>query len=173
MSAKQRSSSASSLLPPKARLLLPSTPLTAKTPAPNAVTAPTISTPLATPSRTTLHVETRKRTEQAIITKTEEGEEGVPPLPPLTLSQSCSTLDGERNKIPSTPVLTSLSTRRHSTSSTSIAAVDSTPLKLSTLPLQQQSQQTTISSALPISSSQKPPIKKDASKFFKEMLKKS
>jgi hypothetical protein len=173
VSTKPRSSSASSLLPPKARLLLPSTPLTAKTPAPNAVTAPTISTPLTTPSRTSVLVSTRKTTEQEITTKTEEGKEGVLPLPPSTLSQSHSTLDSERNKIPSTPVLTTVSTRRHSTSSTSKAAVDSTPSKLSTLSLQQQSQQTTSSNNLPISSSQKPPLKKDASKFFKEMLKKS
>jgi hypothetical protein len=64
------------------------------------------------------------------------------------------------------------SSRRHSTSSVDIpvASTPSRPPPPSIATLQQPNTSTAISST---PGSQKPPIKKDAAKFFKEMLKKT
>ena len=198
--AKPRSSSASSLLQPSSSARPPSTPMSAKTPAPPktiaAISANSI-TPLSTPAKASVplamnNIASTPIAPRSSILSTSSGKAGiVMPFSSSSLTptlvcgnkdnvssiiSSSSSLHPASNVSLSAPVSMSSSSRRHSTSSavdmvsssSSSSAVASTPSRPTTI---DPAVNTAVSSSTP--SSQKPPLKKDAAKFFKEMLKKS
>lgn len=194
---KPRSSSASSLLQPSSSARPPSTPMSVKTPAPPKVGAdPTISSSLlaATPSKRDIPIPlssinnapTPLPSRSSIISSSSKidsmssssltaGKGGDEMISADTANKSGTSssllpLISSTTSSIATPLSSS---RRHSTSSVDIpvASTPSRPPPPSIATLQQP-----ISSNVGISStpgSQKPPIKKDAAKFFKEMLKKT
>jgi hypothetical protein len=195
--AKPRSSSASSLLQTSLSARPPSTPMSVKTPAPPKVGAdPNISSSFlaATPSKRDIPIPlssinnapTPLPSRSSIISSSSKidsmssssltaGKGGDEMISADTANKSGTSssllpLISSTTSSIATPLSSS---RRHSTSSVDIpvASTPSRPPPPSIATLQQP-----ISSNVGISStpgSQKPPIKKDAAKFFKEMLKKT